>query len=146
MSAPHIIAVAAVVAALPLAATTASASVFSETFDTEETGPSELNYIDFDQFTISDGTVDLIREINAYGISCYGGTGYCVDLDGSSGMAGKMTSDLFALDGGETYTLSFAISGNQRGGASDTLDFGHRRRTVVADHPRRSRPLGIAVL
>lgn len=109
-------------AGLPMAAN--AATVFSENFDNEEVSGNHLNYNSFDQFTVSAGTVDLINNANTYGISCFGGAGFCVDLDGSTSNAGRMTSDLIALQSGQTYTLSFAISGNQRNGPTNTLDFG----------------------
>lgn len=43
-----------------------------------------------------------------------------MDLDGSSNNAGTLSSDLFALAAGD-YSLSFDISGNQRGGSGDSV-------------------------
>ena len=81
-----------------------------------------LNYSSFANWTVSDGTVDVVATPNGYGITCVGATGKCVDLDGSTGNAGKLTSSLLSLTAG-TYSLSFDISGNQRGGAADSFTF-----------------------
>jgi hypothetical protein len=101
----------------------ANASViFQDNFDLEAgaAGVSSLNYNTFNQWTVSDGTVDVVATNNVWGINCAGGMGKCVDLDGSTGNAGKLSSSLLNLDAGQ-YTLSFDISGNQRGSASDSM-------------------------
>lgn len=96
--------------------------IFQDNFDSEGTaGNSTLNYNSFDNWTVSDGTVDLLADPNTWGIGCVGGTGKCVDMDGSTGNAGVLTSDLFALDAG-TYTVAFDISGNQRSGSNDSME------------------------
>jgi len=55
------------------------------------------------------------------GISCAGGTGKCVDLDGSTSNAGVFSSTALTLAAGN-YTLSFDISGNQRNSADDSME------------------------
>jgi hypothetical protein len=100
-----------------------AATLLSENFDAENGGVSALNYASFGQFNLSGGTVDLIAS-GDFGISCTGGTGACVDLDGSTNDSGRMTSNAFLLTAGQDITLSFAVSGNQRGGSSDTVTFG----------------------
>ena len=94
----------------------ANASViFADNFDSEgAAGASVTNYTGFSNWTVSDGSVDLIATPNGWGLSCAGGK--CVDLDGSSQNAGVLTSSSLFLSAG-TYSLSFDISGNQRGGA-----------------------------
>ncbi|HCS63971.1 MAG TPA: PEP-CTERM sorting domain-containing protein [Cellvibrio sp.] len=93
--------------------------IFEDDFDTEAgaAGVSSLNYTSFNNWTVSDGTVDVVAN-GGWGISCAGGSGKCVDLDGSTSNAGVLTSSLLSLSAG-TYSLSFDISGNQRGGAAD---------------------------
>lgn len=108
--------------AASLLSVSASASViFIDNFDTEAgaAGASSLNYTSFANWTVSDGTVDVVSN-SGWGIQCVGGIGKCVDLDGSTGNAGKLTSSLLSLTAG-TYSLSFDISGNQRGGAADSF-------------------------
>lgn len=96
--------------------------IFQDNFDTEAGAPNNsiTKYNAFTNWTVSDGTVDLVANSNPWGLKCAGNTGKCVDLDGSNGNAGKLSSNLFALAAGD-YTLSFDISGNQRGGASDSM-------------------------
>ena len=55
-----------------------------------------------------------------WGITCAGGNGKCVDLDGSTGNAGILASSLLSLAAG-SYTFSFDISGNQRNHSSDSM-------------------------
>ncbi|WP_339800143.1 PEP-CTERM sorting domain-containing protein [uncultured Marinobacter sp.] len=96
-------------------------AIFQDDFDSEGTaGESVLNYDNFANWTVSEGTVDLIADPNDWGISCVGGTGKCVDLDGSRNNAGTLLSNEFTLGAG-TYSLMFDISGNQRNGSNDTM-------------------------
>jgi hypothetical protein len=70
------------------------------------------------------GTVDSIKS-GDFGITCFGGSGGCVDLDGSTNQAGYLlTSGTFNLVGGQTYQLSAYISGNQRGAHANDVNFG----------------------
>lgn len=95
--------------------------IFEDDFNSEAgaAGASSLNYTAFNNWTVSDGTVDVVAN-GGWGIGCAGASGKCVDLDGSTGNAGMLTSSLLSLGAG-TYSLSFDISGNQRGGAADTF-------------------------
>lgn len=73
---------------------------------------------------VSNGTVDTIAT-GGFGITCRGGTGGCVDLDGSTGNAGNLrTTATFGFSSGVGYSLTAYLSGNQRGGAPDSLTFG----------------------
>jgi hypothetical protein len=92
--------------------------IFQDNFDSEGTQTSHLNYNGFTNWTVSYGTVDLVGMPNGWGIDCVGGTGKCVDLDGSTRDAGVFTSTSIALAAG-TYELSFDISGNQRNNTND---------------------------
>ena len=108
------------ISAALLAATCASANagvIFSDNFDAEAgaAGNSVLNYNSFANWTVSDGTVDVVANTNGWGIDCVGNTGKCVDLDGSNNNAGTLTSSALTL-AAASYTLSFDISGNQRDG------------------------------
>ncbi|PPI79537.1 PEP-CTERM sorting domain-containing protein [Marinobacter flavimaris] len=112
---------ATIVTATLFAASANAGVIFQDNFDAEgSSGASALNYNSFDNWTVEQGTVDLIADPNQWGIDCVGGTGKCVDLDGSTGNAGTLQSIAFTLDPG-TYTLSFDISGNQRGSSDDTM-------------------------
>ena len=100
-----------------LAVPTHAAVIFSDNFDSENGGVGVLTYSGFAKWTVSDGTVDLIG--NGY-YDFYLGNGLYVDLDGSTGNAGKMTSTDLVLGPG-TYELKFLLGGNHRGG-NDTVD------------------------
>lgn len=112
-----------ILAAMIFAATSTGASAATITsltdgFETEVgVTNSVLNYGSFQNWDVSDGTVDLIKT-GQYGIGCQSGS-WCVDLDGSTSDAGILTTkDMFAAG---SYTLSFGISGNQRNSSNDML-------------------------
>jgi len=96
-----------------------SATIFSDNFDLEPAS-STLNYNSFLNWDVTAGTVDLI-DSGYNGVSCKGGVGKCVDLDGSSFDAGVLTTKQAIEFTPGTYEFSFDISGNQRGSVEDTL-------------------------
>lgn len=103
--------------------TQAAVVLFQDSFDAEGAN-SVLNFSSFANWTVGNGTVDYIRN-GDYGISCFGGSSGCVDLDGSTGNGGRMTSKAaFSIVAGETYSLSVQVSGNQRFGAADDIEIG----------------------
>jgi hypothetical protein len=112
---------ATIIAATVFAAHVNAGAIFQDNFDAEgDLNTSVLNYNIFEKWSVIEGTVDLIADPNQWGIDCVGGSGKCVDLDGSTGNAGAFQSIALTLDPG-TYTLSFDISGNQRGSSDDTM-------------------------
>ncbi len=98
----------------------AGAVVFTDGFDAENSGLSQLNYSGFVNWSVSDGTVDVIRS-GDFGISCFGGTGSCVDLDGSTDNPGILTSSNIAFSNGDLVEISFRLSGNQRNASTDVV-------------------------
>lgn len=99
--------------------------LFSDNFDGEAPSSSDTNYTGLINWSVSNGTVDFIRQGNPWGISCFGGTGGCLDMDGSNGDAGRITSlATFNLSGGVFYHIKAEISGNQRFGGPDEIVFG----------------------
>ena len=104
------------------AASAAEATVLaSNNFDAENGGASALNYTGFSNLTVTGpagATVDLIRQ-PAFGLACAGGSGSCVDLDGSTGVGGTLNTAFFAFEAGDTLTLAFDLSGNQRDATTD---------------------------
>lgn len=44
-----------------------------------------------------------------------------MDLDGSTGLAGTMTSTALSLTGGVTYDLTFSLAGSQRGDTNTVI-------------------------
>ena len=114
----------AVVTGLALVTLTGAATagpIFSDNFNAENSGAGALNYSGLANWTVTDGTVDLIG--NGY-FDFYPGQGLYLDLDGSTGNAGRVTSIDFNLDPG-VYELTFKLGGNARGAADDavTLSF-----------------------
>lgn len=106
-------------AALALASLPASAAVvFSSSFDAENGGNSALNYTGWSGWTVSNGSVDLVRSGN-FGIGCRGGSGSCVDLDGSTGDAGRFTTGYFNFNAGDVVRGDWYLSGNQRNGSTE---------------------------
>ena len=110
----------AAAAAVTLASPAAAAVVYSNNFNAENGGNSALNYNGFNGLTVTNGTVDLVKS-GDFGITCAGGSGSCVDLDGSTSDSGLTSSNSFAFNAGDRIALSFLFSGNQRGGADDAF-------------------------
>lgn len=98
---------AAALVTSPLSAQT----LLNDTFNTENGGNSALNYSSFANWTVN-GQVDLVKN-GDFGISCFGGNGLCVDLDGSSG-PGWIMSQYFSFNAGQKMKFSMQLSGNQR--------------------------------
>ena len=106
--------------------------VFQDNFDAETgsgngaSGQSKSAYNAFLQWTVSDGTVDLVFNTD-FGIDCFGGAGKCVDLDGATNDAGVMTSIALNLAPG-SYEFSFQLAGTDAGftqagsNAANTVD------------------------
>jgi hypothetical protein len=104
-----------VVAGSLFAATASHAvTIFSDNFNPQNGGTGVLNFGGFTNWTVSSGTVDLIG--NGY-FDFFPGNGLFVDLDGSTGNAGILTSSAIAVTPGN-YLLSFALGGSQRGDAN----------------------------
>lgn len=87
-------------------------------FENEGQAGSVLNYNSFVNWDVTDGTVDLIKNGNQWGIVCSSGS-FCVDLDGSTGDAGILTTKN-GFNAGK-YKVSFDLSGNQRNGPADQI-------------------------
>jgi hypothetical protein len=93
--------------------------LLQDPFDTENGGVGKLNYANFVNWTVSDGTVDLIG--NGY-YDFLPGNGLYVDMDGSTSNAGKMTSKtVFTFTPGVVYHLQFDLAGNQRNDSAETV-------------------------
>jgi hypothetical protein len=88
-------------------------------------------------WTVEPGeTVDTISMPNGYSIDCRGGSGGCIDLDGTPGGSGLLSKGPFTIQPGQTFTLSAWVSGNQRNDDDESLTFGFRDsaniNTIVA--------------
>ena len=75
-------------------------------------------YGGFTQWTVSDGTVDLIG--NGF-FDFLPGNGLYVDMDGSTGNAGTLTSMTPSLLAAGDYVLQFDLAGNHRNGAAESV-------------------------
>lgn len=98
-------------AAVLLFSTPARAAViFQDTFDAENGGVGVLNYTGFSNWTVTNGSVDLIG--NGF-FDFQPGNGLYIDMDGSTSNAGLMTVDPIAVGPGN-YTFEFDMAGNWR--------------------------------
>ena len=101
-----------------LTSTAGALVIFEDDFNLENGGTGVLNYTGFANWTVIDGTVDLIG--NGY-YDFQPGYGLYVDMDGSTSDAGKMlTTSAFSLSAGD-YKLSFDLAGNHRNDALETV-------------------------
>lgn len=113
----------ATLAAAALAGPAFAGVVFSDNFDADSS-VSVLNFNSLLNWVVSEGAIDYIRS-GDYGIKCAGNSGGCLDMDGSTNNAGRITSkQSFSFASGTQYTIEMAVSGNQRGGSADSLSFG----------------------
>jgi hypothetical protein len=107
-----------------------SAVLITDTFNDGST--SQLNWSGDSMFTsisnytggVGTQSTDYVSASNPYGVTCFTSIDGCVDMDGSqvpgsAVPAGVLQSNM-ALSAG-AYTLTFEMSGNQRGGAAQTL-------------------------
>lgn len=79
----------------------------------------KLNATNIGVFTVTGGSVDVIGG-SLFGFLCLTPTsGNCVDLDGSTGVAGQISSASLTLTPG-IYNLSFDLIGSQRGNTTST--------------------------
>jgi hypothetical protein len=109
----------------------------SSNFDNLGTpGQTDYNFTGFQFITVTGGSVDLVQSGDINGITCAGGSGKCIDLDGTSGAAGEVSIASLGGFRDGVYKVSFELSGNQRGqlpGGSDpdvlTLTFGNVTKT-----------------
>lgn len=88
-----------------------AAPIFSDNFDSEN---PDVNYTSFLQWTVSEGTVDVIGSKQGFPdfYNFLPGNGLYVDLDGSTANAGLLRSLPINLAAGH-YLFSFQLAGNQ---------------------------------
>lgn len=93
--------------------------VFQDNFNGENGGAGQLNYAGFANWTVDNGTVDLIG--NGF-FDLLPGNGLYVDMDGSTGNAGRMlSSGPINVVAGSSYTLSYQLAGNRRNSANESV-------------------------
>lgn len=88
--------------------------IFSDNFESDTVG---LNKTDFINWSVTDGSVDLIGTGTSW--NYFPSYGKYVDMDGSTGNAGKMISSVPLNLTAGTYNLQFDLAGNQRSSAQD---------------------------
>lgn len=95
-----------------------AATIFFDDFTQEQYGLNQA----LDNWTVTRGTIDVVGEPANFPGLCLNGPSpdKCVDLDGSTGAAGRIVSTGIFLDPG-TYEFSFWLKGNSRGGPADTV-------------------------
>ena len=93
--------------------TAQAASLIDDNFNNENSGvaaPNTLNYDSFANWNVTDGSVDIIG--NGY-FDFAPGNGLYLDLDGSTGNAGRLESKTaFNFNVGDMVTLEFDILGS----------------------------------
>ncbi len=118
--------VALAASAAVFAAPASATILLSDNFDAEAGGVSSLNHTAFANWTVEGGTVDVVANTD-YGITCFGNSGSCVDLDGSTNDPGLMVSTgIFSFAAFQQLSFFVQASGNQRIGSSDDLALGFR--------------------
>jgi Protein of unknown function (DUF642)/PEP-CTERM motif len=116
----------ALLAAAPVLAQ-AQSTIFADDFNANAVGPNLAPT----GWTVTNGTVDIVGP-GFFGGLCAAGGDKCIDLDGSTNDAGVLSHD-FSLTAGITYTATFELAGNQRGGKDRiTVSFGSSVFTFAA--------------
>jgi hypothetical protein len=81
----------------------------SDNFNSEGSG-FDLNYTSFVKWNVTRGSVDVV---SGFGFPA---NGFFVDLDGSTGAAGKLQSkNTYSFTAGDIVNLNFDLAGSQRG-------------------------------
>jgi len=87
-----------------------AAVVFSDNFNS--TTAQQLNQTVFTNWTVTSGAVDVIGDGGSYALLPFGNGNY-VDLNGSIGQPGQLTTKM--TFGAGTYVVSFDLAGSQGG-------------------------------
>jgi hypothetical protein len=96
-------------------------TIFFDDFNAEHGGSGQLNYTSFANWTVTDGTVDLIGN-GYFQLGQSADHGLFLDLDGSTNNAGRLAAiPSFSLLAGHTYRFSFDLAGNQRNDAVEAV-------------------------
>ena len=94
--------------------------LIEDNFDRENNGRFKLNYNNFQNWNVTEGSVDLI---GSNGFPINGRNGKYVDLDGSTGIAGTLESkSVFSFNTDDTVKLQFVLAGNGRPARDNTSD------------------------
>lgn len=122
--------------ALMLASQQARATVvFDDDFDSARSR-SALNAQRLPNWSVFGGSVDVIKSGDYY-VSCAGGSGFCIDLDGSTKSAGGIATH--SIFGPGSYSLTFDISGNQRSFLGGMAEHGDAMIVSLGDWTQKLR-------
>lgn len=98
------------------AAPSSAAVIFSDNFSGEATGINQA----LDNWNVTAGSVDVIG--NGF-FDFYPGNGAYLDMDGSTGVAGRIATKVqYAFTNGQQYQLAFRYGRNTDGGVTQTLE------------------------
>lgn len=92
--------------ALTVGSAQAASTVFFDDFETEAPGANQL----LTNWSIATGAIDVLGG-GYFPTLCLNGT-LCIDLDGSTGVGGRIETTTFAFVAGGSYTLSFDYGSN----------------------------------
>lgn len=106
------------VASFSVSASVVTLTSLNDNFDSITSSVLNIPSSGLANWNVENGTVDAVVQPD-FGLTCSGGSGTCIDLDGSTGDAGDLVST-YGFSAGQ-YSLSFDLSGNQRSGANDSL-------------------------
>ena len=99
---------ATAVAAMAFGVSAQAVPIFADNFDADATGLNQAPT----GWTVSSGTVDVVGN----GVDDrVPGNGVYIDLDGTTSLAGLLTSPSLNLTAGLTYTATFDLAGSQLG-------------------------------
>jgi Glycosyl hydrolase family 9/FG-GAP-like repeat len=95
-------------------------TLLSDNFNTENNGFGLYNYNQLTNWTVTDGTVDLLG--TGFQQDLIPGNGLYLDLDGTTNNAGRIESkSTFSFNAGDQVTLSFYLAGSQRGDSNSVI-------------------------
>ena len=121
--------------------------LFQDNFDSENEGAGVLNYNSFANWTVMDGTVDLIG--NSF-YDFYPGNGLYVDLDGSTSDAGVLASRTsFTFLPNIWYYLYFDLKGSARGTTEVVtlnVSFANDQWTITSDEVMNDVSIGFMAM
>jgi hypothetical protein len=102
--------------------------VFSDNFDSTTT--QSLNQTAFNNWTVTSGSVDVIGDGGPYDYFPSQVNGNYVDLDGSTGQPGQLTTQKIFSAG--TYLVSFDLAGSQGGSGNVDPSTSHTTQVLFS--------------
>ena len=106
-----------------IGAANASTVVFNDNFESD----SEVLNATLNNWTVTNGSVDVIGQASYPWYS----SGKQIDMNGSTGMTGRIETSALTLQVGKAYKLSFGYGYNKNSGAYEQMSFGVGSATGV---------------